>query len=815
MHLTCPSSAQPDQSLCLCRNMDQREILLQNLDRAQSRKLNREEFVNEFLKLKRQSTKYRSDKIYPTAASERPENIKKNRYKDILPFDHSRVELSLITSDKDSHYINANFIKGVYGPRAYIATQGPLSTTVLDFWRMIWEYEVLIVVMACMEFEMGKKKCERYWVEVGNSPLECGPFTITCELEEKKIEYVIRTLKVTLNNVIRTIYQFHYKNWPDHDVPSSINPILDLIWEMRCYQPDDNIPICIHCSAGCGRTGVICAIDYTWKLLKDGIVPENFSIFSLIQEMRTQRPSIVQTKEQYELVYDAVIELFKRQIEVLTAQADSAATEMQANHPKLQPHLTPLTETYYLRLLSCSEEEKQELHQHSDHMVEGEISLVAASACCASTVHDRSEHGVPPVRPALSSGALNFSNSRNADAAVKWDTLLAGGPLQKHHSLDLSSIFSDELPLKLKSADASRRNPSVKAPLIQTKSTPFETTQQKEAQELDEGDVVPSLGPRLPNSCCSVGFDFKKQANFSVELNHSSRQVDAPHQHVSGDLHPSPYCFSAEDPYFSSLSSDDPGSLIFTDYFSELYETVFPSFPAATSTSQPLDSAKTSSPVSTALSQHGHPLDGRQASLQTSPDSDDVPPPLPERTPESFIVANETGQSPLASSNHQPAPRNINIGTSLEWSGVSQPKISDNSVRLRPSKSLKLRSLGSEKHRDRSSSPPPLPERTPESFFLAEEDSLQPTVRNSTSNPGDLENKASEESSKESLKCFRRSKSLKILRNMKKSICSPSSLAKPPEPAKSNHSSSFLSFGFTNRFSKPKGPRNPPSTWNI
>ncbi|XP_038235992.1 tyrosine-protein phosphatase non-receptor type 22 isoform X3 [Dermochelys coriacea] len=806
--------------------MDQREILLQNLDRAQSRKLNREEFANEFLKLKRQSTKYRSDRIYLTAASEQPENIKKNRYKDILPFDHSRVELSLITSDKDSHYINANFIKGVYGPRAYIATQGPLSTTVLDFWRMIWEYEVLIVVMACMEFEMGKKKCERYWVEVGNSPLQCGPFTITCELEEKKTEYVIRTLKVTLNKVIRTIYQFHHKNWPDHDVPSSINPILKLIWEMRCYQADDNIPICIHCSAGCGRTGVICAIDYTWKLLKDGIVPENFSIFSLVQEMRTQRPSIVQTKEQYELVYDAVIELFKRQIEMLSVQSDSAATEIQTNHLRLQPLLSPLEETYSLTLPSCSARGEQELHQRSDHMVQGEISLTDASSCRPSTVHDNSGHSVPPIRQALSSGALNFSSSKNAGAAVKWDTLLSGEPLQKHHSLDLSSIVSEALPLNLKSTAACRGNPCVKAPLIQTKSTPFELLQQRDTRELDGGDAVPSLDPWLPNSCSSVGFEVKRQTDFSsVELNHSSRLVDAAPRHMSSGPHPSSHCCSAEDPYFSSLSSDDPGSPMFIDYFSELYETVSLSFPAATSTIQALDSTNASPPVTTSLSQHVHPLDG------ASPDpDDDVPPPLPERTPESFIVANEIGQPPLAMSNHQPVPRNINIGTSSEWSGVSQPKIFDDSVRLRPSKdpkalyksasslgkkSVKLRSSSSEKQRDRSSSPPPLPERTPESFFLANEESLQPTVRTSTSNPGDAGNKASEESSKESVKCFKRSKSLKILRNMKKNICSPSSLAKPPESAQSNHSSSFLSFGFTSRFSKPKGPRNPPPSWNI
>ncbi|XP_073175744.1 tyrosine-protein phosphatase non-receptor type 22 isoform X6 [Lepidochelys kempii] len=709
--------------------MDQREILLQNLDRAQSRKLNREEFANEFLKLKRQSTKYRSDRIYPTAASEQPENIKKNRYKDILPFDHSRVELSLITSDKDSHYINANFIK-----------------------------------------------------------------------------------------VIRTVYQFHYKNWPDHDVPSSINPILKLIWEMRCYQAGDNIPICIHCSAGCGRTGVICAIDYTWKLLKDGIVPENFSIFSLVQEMRTQRPSIVQTKEQYELVYDAVIELFKRQIEVLSVQSDSAATEIQTNHPRLQPLLNPLEETYSLTLPSCSARGEQELHQSSDHMVQGEISLTDASSCRPSTVHDNYGHSVSPIRQALSSGALNFSSSKNAGAAAKWDTLLSGEPLQKHHSLDLISSFSEELPLNLKSTAACRGNPSVKAPLIQTKSTPFELLQQRDTQELDGGDAVPSLDPWLPNSCSSVGFEVKRQTDFSsVELNHLSRLADAAPRHMSSGPHPSSHCCSAEDPYFSSLSSDDPGSPMFTDYFSELYETVSLSFPAATSTIQPLDSTMASPPVTTSLSQHVHPMDGRQASLQkASPDpDDDVPPPLPERTPESFIVANETGQPPLATSNHQPVPRNINIGTSSEWSGVSQPKIFDDSVRLRPSKSVKLRSSRSEKQRDRSSSPPPLPERTPESFFLANEESLQPTVRTSTSKPGDSGNKASEESSKESVKCFRRSKSLKILRNMKKNICSPSSLAKPPESAQSNHSSSFLSFGFTNRFSKPKGPRNPPPSWNI
>ncbi|XP_062450817.1 tyrosine-protein phosphatase non-receptor type 22 isoform X2 [Rhea pennata] len=767
------------------------------------------------VKLKKQSTKYRSDKIYPTAASEQPENIKKNRYKDILPFDHSRVELSLITSDADSHYINANFIKGVYGPRAYIATQGPLSTTVIDFWRMIWEYEVLIVVMACMEFEMGKKKCERYWAEVGDSSLQHGPFSIACEAEDKKNEYVIRTLKVTLNEEVRTIYHFHYKNWPDHDVPSSIDPILELICEIRCYQPDDNVPLCIHCSAGCGRTGVICAIDYTRKLLKDGIVPVNFSIFSLIQEMRTQRPSIVQTKEQYELVYDAVIELLKRQIKAFDAQENSAASQIQTKHLVAKPLLTPVGETYSLRLPNCSEQEEQEAHQHYPPVVQSETSLTSLSD---TGVHNSFGHGVPPIRQAISFGTLNFSNSGKAVVAEKWDM---GEVLQKHHSLEFNSFSSEQLLLNLKSKGIGRRWPHDKALLTRTKSTPFVLAQQRAAQEWDGGDAKPILNSQLPNACCSSS-QVKKQAGFSsVEMNHSSRAVDGP-RHRNSRQCPHPYLCSAEDPYFSSLSSDDPASPAFTDCFAEENDAIFPSH-AVTAPVQP---ALSSSPPSRPVSQYAPLLNDERLSslsdLSTSPQSallpqpdDDDPPPLPERTPESFIVASESGEFPLAASDFQSPARNKNIGTSLEWSGVSRSEVFNDSARLRPCKSVKLQSCQSEINRDHSNSPPPLPERTPESFVLADAASLQPVARNPTSKPGESGNKASEIPSKEPVTCFRRSKSLKIFKNVRKSICSPSPLTKPSESASSNHSSSFLNFGFANRFSKPKGPRNPPTTWNI
>lgn len=292
-------------------------------------------FSSDFMRLRRLSTKYRTEKIYPTNVGEQEENVKKNRYKDILPFDHSRVKLTLKTSNEDTDYINANFIKGVDGPEAYIATQGPLPNTVLDFWRMIWEYKVAVIMMACREFEMGRKKCERYFPPFGEEPMTFGPFRISCDSEQPRTDYFIRTLAVEFNNETRRVTQFHYVNWPDHDVPSSFDSILDMIALMREYQEHDNVPICVHCSAGCGRTGAICAIDYTWNLMKAGKIPEDFNVFQLIQEMRTQRHSAVQTKEQYELVHRAIVQLFEKQLMLLESPTNSEGTDgMEEGSPE-------------------------------------------------------------------------------------------------------------------------------------------------------------------------------------------------------------------------------------------------------------------------------------------------------------------------------------------------------------------------------------------------------------------------------------------------------------------------------------------------
>ncbi|XP_045402805.1 tyrosine-protein phosphatase non-receptor type 22 isoform X1 [Lemur catta] len=811
--------------------MDQREILQKFLDEAQNKKINKEELSNEFLKLKRQSTKYKADKTYPTTVAERPKNIKKNRYKDILPYDYSRVALSLITSDEDSSYINANFIKGVYGPKAYIATQGPLSSTLLDFWRMIWEYSVLIIVMACMEFEMGKKKCERYWADPGEMQLQFGPFSISCEAEKRKSDYVIRTLKAKFNSETRTIYQFHYKNWPDHDVPSSIDPILELIWDVRCYQEDDSVPICVHCSAGCGRTGVICAIDYTWMLLKDGIIPENFSVFNLIQEMRTQRPSLVQTQEQYELVYNAVLELFKRQMDIIGDKY--SGTESQAKHSVSEQNHTLQADSYSPNLPKSAIKEAKMMNQQSKQRTKVENTEVSSFDFRTSEISTKEGLNLHPAKLSTSFDflELNYGCNKNVDTTMKWQTKafpIVGEPLKKHQSLDLSSILSGACP-NSKPVNAEGRYFNSKEPIIRTKSTPFELIQQGETKELDIKENFSYLESQSHDSCLVKLQAQKMRHVSSAELSYSlpydskNQMCNAPNvkQNESSDFSVCSYMDLVEDPYFSSLPPSSASSKMSLDLAEKQDGTVFPCSLLPTSSTTLLsyynshDSLAQNPP-----SNFPSLLNQGTAVVATPPKIDDeIPPPLPERTPESFIVVEEAGEFSPNVPKSSSSPVKVKIGTSLEWSGTPEPKILDDSVRLRPSKSVKFRSSKSDLHQDRSSSPPPpLPERTLESFLLADEDCIQvkSVETYSTSCPDTMENStSSKQTSKTPGKSFTRSKSLKILQNMKKSICNSSPPRKHAESVQSNNSSSFLNFGFANRFSKPKGPRNPPPTWNI
>ncbi|XP_054878111.1 tyrosine-protein phosphatase non-receptor type 18 isoform X2 [Poeciliopsis prolifica] len=290
----------------------------------------------EYQVVRSQSLQLKRDHSLTTEVGSLKENAKKNRYKDILPYDQTRVVLSLQISGSDSDYINASFVQGASGNCRYIASQAPLSSTLTDFWRMIWQHKIKVIVMACREIEMGKRKCECYWAAPHQSAA-FGPFnrhhgnapvlsvlrvprpSVTClSLNVQQVEsrpnqdVVVRTLAVRYQQDVRSLVQFQYLSWPDHDVPYDTTGILDLLDRARSSQGAESSPVLVHCSAGCGRTGVICALDYIHDLLVTKTVTQDFSVLDLVLELRRQRPSAVQTKEQYGFIFSAAASMLER-----------------------------------------------------------------------------------------------------------------------------------------------------------------------------------------------------------------------------------------------------------------------------------------------------------------------------------------------------------------------------------------------------------------------------------------------------------------------------------------------------------------------
>ncbi|XP_039507624.1 tyrosine-protein phosphatase non-receptor type 22 isoform X3 [Pimephales promelas] len=629
-------------------------------------------FAGEFLKLKRQSTKYRAEKTYPSTAADKQDNVKKNRYKDIVPFDHSRVKLSLIKSKHDTDYINASFIKGVLGPRAYIATQGPLPNTVLDFWRMLWEYNVQVIVMACREFEMGRKKCERYWPESKEHVFACEPFTIHYESDENKGEYLIRTLKVTCKQVSRTLKQLHYVNWPDHGVPDSIPPILELLQDMRIYQDHEELPICIHCSAGCGRTGVLCAIDYTWNLLKRQMIPDNFSIFELVKDMRTQRPSVVQTKEQYELVYRTIKLLFERYL---------AAME--------EPNREVPAPTLPVTISSGSE-----ISDFSDSESETETDFRALR----QTEHRRNEMEI-----------LMDEHNHITQNITSW-------PQPHLHPFSQEVISSKVSPADMLSTMSEAQ--------INNQRSFVAPTPQRDVTTCGYERTEPStsLNTDLTQAACYHPISLVQELRPNMKhLEWEENQDVSP---VGTDYKPIPsstLCFTVEDPYFgpeSPPAGENPSVMdsMVNEIWIENPCPIIPSLvlnnPCLTIPSLELNNQVMELPK--------HNCNETGANIPSS--DEDTPPPLPERTPESFILAEEINVSsiplsPIVITSDSPPPllykHPQDISETSELLTLVIPT-----------------SSGSESvNKDSPPSPvPPLPERTPESFELAMDKDLVQNV---------------------------------------------------------------------------------------
>ncbi|VFV34349.1 tyrosine-protein phosphatase [Lynx pardinus] len=712
--------------------------------------------------------------------------------------DHSRVKLTLKTPSQDSDYINANFIKGVYGPKAYVATQGPLANTVIDFWRMIWEYNVVIIVMACREFEMGRKKCERYWPLYGEEPITFAPFKISCEAEQARTDYFIRTLLLEFQNnhssKIRKLYQFHYVNWPDHDVPSSFDSILDMISLMRKYQEHEDVPICIHCSAGCGRTGAICAIDYTWNLLKAGKIPEEFNVFNLIQEMRTQRHSAVQTKEQYELVHRAIAQLFEKQLqlyEIHGAQkiadgvneinTENMVSSMDPDKQDSPPPKPPRT-----RSCLVEGDAKEEILQPPEpHPVPPILTPSPPSAFPTVTTvwQDNDRYHPKPVLHMVSSEQhstdLNRNYNKSAELPGKNEPAIEqmDKKLERNLSFEIKKVPLQEGPKSFDGNTLLNRGHAIKI-----KSTPpCIADKTSKSQELSSGDL--KVDDISQNSCvdCSATQSNKVPGVPPEESQKNSGTPPRPDRlpldekgHVMWSFH------GPENTLPMPESSEGKPSDLHCQMMKTVSLTPSPTTPV--DTHDPADHHN-SSPLFRAPLSFTNPLH--------SDDSDSD-----ERNSDGAMTKNKTSISTASAT--------VSAATSTE--SISTRKVLPMSI-ARHDIAGTIHS-GAEKDVDVSEdSPPPLPERTPESFVLA-----NTPMRSEWSEPQSQEQ--SEQKISEGLTTPGSEKCDHPAGGIHTETCTEC----PPifsnkKDQLSESPTEATDIGFRNRCGKPKGPRDPPSEW--
>eukprot|EP00073_Rattus_norvegicus_P041155 XP_008770302.1 PREDICTED: tyrosine-protein phosphatase non-receptor type 2 isoform X1 [Rattus norvegicus] len=243
---------------------------------------------------------------YPHRVAKFPENRNRNRYRDVSPYDHSRVKLQSAEND----YINASLVDIEEAQRSYILTQGPLPNTCCHFWLMVWQQKTRAVVMLNRTVEKESVKCAQYWPTDDREMVfkETG-FSVKLLSEDVKSYYTVHLLQLENINSgeTRTISHFHYTTWPDFGVPESPASFLNFLFKVResgSLNPDHG-PAVIHCSAGIGRSGTFSLVDTCLVLMEKG---EDVNVKQILLSMRKYRMGLIQTPDQLRFSYMAIIE---------------------------------------------------------------------------------------------------------------------------------------------------------------------------------------------------------------------------------------------------------------------------------------------------------------------------------------------------------------------------------------------------------------------------------------------------------------------------------------------------------------------------
>ncbi|KQS43863.1 tyrosine-protein phosphatase 69D isoform X1 [Drosophila erecta] len=304
-----------------------------------------------------------------TKNSDLKENACKNRYPDIKAYDQTRVKLAVINGLQTADYINANFVIGYKERKKFICAQGPMESTIDDFWRMIWEQHLEIIVMLTNLEEYNKAKCAKYWPEKVFDTKQFGDILVKFAQERKTGDYIERTLNVSKNKANvgeeedrRQITQYHYLTWKDFMAPEHPHGIIKFIRQINSVYSLQRGPILVHCSAGVGRTGTLVALDSLIQQLEE---EDSVSIYNTVCDLRHQRNFLVQSLKQYIFLYRALLDTgtFGNTdicIDTMTSAIESLKRKPNEGKCKLEMEFEKLLVTADEISKSCSVGENEE-----------------------------------------------------------------------------------------------------------------------------------------------------------------------------------------------------------------------------------------------------------------------------------------------------------------------------------------------------------------------------------------------------------------------------------------------------------------------